>query len=480
MASEVTAPRFAQDAAEVFSVTFAQAPTPTVICELLASGLSIVCANQAFRDLTGFPDDEVLGQSLDLLLGPATNRADVERLYDALDRREAITVGLLNYRRDGTPFWNRLHATPIMAAEAGRYVSVSLSDATSERERILDLQVEKQLLWAEAAQSRVDLADLTRRLQLSQIADDFGSWSRDLSTDKLVASSGCKALFGLEADAVFGHKEFLDSVHREDLDRVVAAAAVSEREGAPFDMEYRIMRRDGEVRWVAARGEMLRRGDGSALSLVGFLWDITGRKAADEHRHLVMRELSHRMKNLLSIVGVVVSQSLRNAQSLDEARITTSGRITALAAAHDELIEATDLGARIGHVLSRVLAPFDPDSLRVHRSGSEIMIDGDLTRAIAMAIHELATNAVKYGTLSVEAGSVSLAWSIRAGSSHVLELDWRESGGPVVLPPSRQGLGSLLVRRVLAPKLHEPLTYRFLPEGLWFSAALRLSSSVAG
>lgn len=207
-------------------------------------------------------------------------------------------------------------------------------------------------------------------------------------------------MFGLPAEDQLTHEDFLRYVDSADLSRVVAAAKLSETTGAPFDIEYRIRRRDGQLRWLSARGEMLRRADGSPLSFNGFLADITARKVDESSRQLVARELGHRMKNVLAVVNGIVSQSLRSAASLSDARQTIEGRVAALAAAQDQLIEGPGDGSKLASLAGQVLAPFDPGGARITRSGPLVVVDQDLTRALAMTLYELATNAVKYGALS--------------------------------------------------------------------------------
>ena len=460
---------------EIFAVAFRASPVPMIVTDNALPDNPIVSINNAFESLTGYDAAHAVGKNCRFLQGPATNRHAVERIVEAIASHVPITTDLINYRRDGSAFWNRLSVSPVVDQNGGiRFFTASLIDVTAERERRLEFDTDQQLLSAEADQTHATMADTARRLQLSLVADEFGSWSRDLTTNRLDASGGCKALFGLPADAPFTHEDFERYVLAEDIDRLVTAVTRSEREGVPFDIEYRIKRPDGEIRWIAARGEMLRRRDGTPLSIHGFLSDITARKNADEHRQLVANELGHRIRNILSIIGAVIAQSLRGAQSLEEAQTTIEGRIAALAAAQDELIRASDAGARIDQVVARVLAPFDPEHRRIVCSGSSTMIDADRARALAMTLHELATNAVKYGALSNEHGSVSLTWRLQESDATVLDVAWRERGGPPMSPPTRRGFGSRLITGVLAPFTAEPPEFAYEAQGLIFTAALRL------
>lgn len=182
--------------------------------------------------------------------------------------------------------------------------------------------------------------------------------------------------------------------------------------------------------------------------------DITERQRAEEHRELLLRELNHRSKNTLSIVQSIASQALRQAHSLEEFGRTFSGRVRALAAAHDLLLSpdgrAADVDLR--ELLERTLAPIAPRE-RVDLQGESVTLPAAAV-SLGMIFHELATNASKYGAFSTPQGHVQVGWSLGGhGSGQPLTIEWRESGGPPAVAPSpdARGFGSRLIENLARP-----------------------------
>ncbi|MDT7952701.1 MAG: HWE histidine kinase domain-containing protein [Acetobacteraceae bacterium] len=433
----------------------------------------IIYVNAAFETLTGYPMDEVVGRNCRFLQGPETDQADVERLRGAIADQSRISLDLLNYRRDGSRFWNRLLVTPVFAADGDlQYFFASQFDVTVERDRVVALEAEQRGLISENERVRREMLDTQARLDLALQAGQLGTWNLDPLSLQLDASLGCKLVFGAAADDPFTYRDFLDIVHLDDRSRVGAAVEATLSTGIPYDIDYRIVTKSGDRRWIAARGALLTRRDGSALSMAGFVTDITGRKDAEEHRALLADELTHRVKNTLATVGAVVNQSLRNATSLAEARDTISSRIASLATAHDLLIRNEIEGAGIGDIVRSTLSTFDDGTGTLFTiEGPEVRLEPSVTLALSMALHELATNAVKYGALSVAGGSVEIRWGLQGNEAGHRDFDflWREVGGPPVSPPTRSGFGSRMIDRLMARHMRGSAATQFLPEGVQFS-----------
>ena len=260
----------------------------------------IVYVNPAFETLTGYARHEVLGRNCRFLQGPMTDTADVARLREAIRTRTKISVDLLNHRKDGSPFWNRLLITPVSDTNGTlRYFFASQHDVTAERERVLTLEAEQLVLLADAERNLARLADSEARLHFALKAGHLGTWALHPETRHLDASSSCKVAFGYGPAAAFGYAEFQAAIHPDDLPGVLAAVEATTITGAPYDIEYRILTPSGEQRWIAAQGELLKRADGSPLSMTGFATDISARKNAEDHRRLLAGELTHRVKNTL-------------------------------------------------------------------------------------------------------------------------------------------------------------------------------------
>jgi two-component sensor histidine kinase len=196
------------------------------------------------------------------------------------------------------------------------------------------------------------------------------------------------------------------------------------------------------------------------------------RDEREAHVRLIMRELSHRSKNLLAIVLAIARQTSRHTSSFEEFESRFNSRIQALADAHDLLVEQQWSGAYLDDLVNAQLAAFGTE--RVVSRGSRIMLKTEAVQNVALALHELATNASKYGALSVAAGKVSIDWERQPGADDTtdLQLTWRESGGPPVTPPAKKGFGCFVLERVTVNALGEG-SLEFKSEGLVWTCIIR-------
>ncbi|UAK26275.1 HWE histidine kinase domain-containing protein [Sphingomonas nostoxanthinifaciens] len=192
---------------------------------------------------------------------------------------------------------------------------------------------------------------------------------------------------------------------------------------------------------------------------------------------LLNQELAHRYKNFLAVVQMIAERTLAQASDLDTARLALSDRIAALGATAT-ILAAPDCEAALLETVARtMISPHDPDGTRIVCSGPPIMLPSSMVLGMALALHELATNAVKYGALSSPTGRIDVRWSVQrnvyenddARWEDVLCFSWREAGGPVVTPPTRQGFGSLLIKRAVNSYFSGSGNLDFAPEGLVFS-----------
>lgn len=246
--------------------------------------------------------------------------------------------------------------------------------------------------------------------------------------------------------------------------RYVARVAAGERR----ELEAVHRRRDGSLVQVAVSGAPIRGPHDEASGLVTIHRDVTARKKAEEHTQQMMRELTHRTKNLLALVLAIARQSAATSESKDELLLRFAGRIRALAAAHDLLAADAWRGAALAEVLHGQLAPFAELSRhRISAEGPALVLAPDIAQSLALAAHELATNAVKHGALSVDEGRVSVRWQIHGeGPAARFEMIWAEEGGPEVTPPTHQGFGRVVVERLTAASLGGTATLHFEPAGV--------------
>lgn len=440
----------------------------------------IVFANQAFTRLTGFDRDEVIGRNCRFLQGPDTDRADVALLRQAIIDRVPIELELLNYRKDASTFWNRLLVSPVFGDDGElTYFFASQFDVTVERERLANLQRDRDDLEAQVERRNAELLASEQRLGFALKAGRLGSWSFDPASERMVVSDRCKQNFGRPTSQPFTYADLRDAVHPDDRERRDAALAAAIRNGDDYDIEYRITTPAGEERWLEVRGQAHSRADGTPLAVVGTSQDVTARRRAEDHRALLANELSHRVKNTLATLQSIVAQTIRNASSLETAGETLSARIMSMAAANDLLVNERWESASITDLLARALAPFGvEDADRFYLSGPDVRLQPRIAIALALALHELATNASKYGALSLADGCVRIDWQVVPGARPAsLRITWTEEGGPFVTPPDRIGFGSRLIERVLAREIGGTATLDYRPEGVVFTAVAPLPDS---
>jgi two-component sensor histidine kinase len=187
-----------------------------------------------------------------------------------------------------------------------------------------------------------------------------------------------------------------------------------------------------------------------------------------EHQRLLIDELNHRVKNTLATVQSIAAQTLRTAATKDAASEALEKRLLALSRAHDVLTRENWVGADLTDVVARALQPYEvPGEPRLRVEGPSVRVTPRMSLALAMALHELATNAVKYGALSNKSGTIAVSWTLSNGAAPPrLTLRWVESGGPPVRDPGRRGFGSRLIERSLAQDLDGEVTIAFAPQGV--------------
>jgi two-component system CheB/CheR fusion protein len=216
------------------------------------------------------------------------------------------------------------------------------------------------------------------------------------------------------------------------------------------------------------------RGGGVAVTLT----DITERKTADARQRMLVNELNHRVKNSLATVQAIAAQSLRGPQVAPDARERFMARLFALARANDVLVAETWLGASLGSVAAEMAGPHG-DGERFTIAGPEVHLTPPAATAMALGLHELATNAAKYGALSTPNGRVSLTWTVEGlGEARRLRLIWREGGGPPVGTPGPRGFGSRLIERGLASELRANVRLDFAADGVVFKLTAPLGDGI--
>jgi PAS domain S-box-containing protein len=340
---------------------------------------------------------------------------------------------------------------------------------------------ERARLVAERDQARSSLAELQQAFDLQ--AGLVGSWELDATSFRITASAACRRVFGVGPDDPFDHNDHIVAlVHPDDRGPRQKAINRAVRARADVEVEFRIVRPDGQVGWVLTRGQGLYDDAGRPVRFAGISLDITARKAAEEHQRLLLHELNHRVKNTLATVQSLALQTRQTVSNPDQFDAVFLARVHALASAHDLLTAASWQGASLDDVIRRTLGHHLPpgETGRIETSGPTIRLMPNAAVTLNMAMHELATNAVKYGALSTPQGRVAVHWRVEAGAPQpVLALEWRESGGPLVTAPARRGFGSRLIERGLARELDGECRLVFEAEGLACRFRLPLSGKLS-
>jgi PAS domain S-box-containing protein len=255
--------------------------------------------------------------------------------------------------------------------------------------------------------------------------------------------------------------------HPDDQDRAWARWRRSLQTGEPYEIEYRLRHRSGVYRWVLGRAHPVRSDTGEIIQWMGTCTDIHEQKELREQLELASRELSHRIKNIFAVIAGLIGLSARQRPEAKAFAADLRERILALAEAHDyarpvgtsaHACEMTVLG-----LVRLLLKPYELEGqVRVVSGGDDAPIDEQGVTPVSLAVHELATNAAKYGALSAAAGRVEVSWRVEDGR---LDLQWREHGGPPVSPPSQRGFGSRLVQGSVSGELAGEAELSFEPEG---------------
>lgn len=324
--------------------------------------------------------------------------------------------------------------------------------AALARQVIDQLELRKTLLGREQALIEQKFeAELLRRtaerLEFAEAAGHVGAFELDLATQEVTVSAEFCRLHGLEPKSQVALADLENRVPQLRGVRETVEAGPDEVRG-----EFLIQRADdGSDRWIDVRARYCRDAGGARSTLSGVVTDVT-------ERRLINEEIAHRLKNTMALVQAIAGHTLRGAadpQTMQE----FNRRVSALATAHDILLRPSPHGAGVHAVANGVLAGLSVDD-RVRPQGEDVHLSSRAVLVLAMLLHELSTNAIKYGALSQPAGKVTLNTSREMRpDGEWLVIDWAESGGPEVSPPARQGLGTRLVQRGLAPDGEAELTY---------------------
>jgi PAS domain S-box-containing protein len=421
--------------------------------QLLKHEIAVVLVDVCMPDLDGFQLASMIRehprfQKTAMIFISAIHLSDVDRL-------RGYAMGAVDY----VP-------VPVIpeVLRAKVRVFAELYRKTRQLERLnTELESRVAARTGELEASTARLIDSEQRRTLALMASSMGSWEWDGATGKLVWDDGQYRICGLDPKSfVVTPQSAKALIHPDDYDRLLSASTPALRNGEPFQSEFRVRRPNGEIRWCVGTAIATVDASGRTLRITGVTVDITERKQAEERQLLLAQEVDHRAKNALTLVQSILR--LTRASDIDEYVEAVEGRIRALSRAHTILSDSRWQGADLGGLVEEEFAPYAyAGSEQVVVQGPKAFLDPNTAQALALALHELAANAAKYGALSLAGGRIELSW--RAEHDRLI-LDWVESGGPTVRRPLVSGFGTKIIIGSVERQLHGAVTFEWRPEGL--------------
>jgi PAS domain S-box-containing protein len=274
-----------------------------------------------------------------------------------------------------------------------------------------------------------------------------------------------------------GGNGWLGLVHAEDVERTRQCWQDAVAGKASYDLEYRLRGGDGHYRWMLVRGRAIHDRDGEATRWIGTCTDIHQTRQAADHNAMLSRELGHRIKNIFAVIGGLIGLTSRNRPEFADIAQDLQKRVLALGRAHDFVRPHSEESQRpfppgsLTGMLGELLSPYRAadDEMRVIIHGDDVAIDDRSATPLALAFHELATNAAKYGALSVSEGTVRIGITASDGA---VELAWSEHGGPPPRPPVQPGFGANLIDLSIRHQLDGAFAYDWTEQGLRFGATI--------
>jgi PAS domain S-box-containing protein len=353
-------------------------------------------------------------------------------------------------------------------------IFVELHRKTRELEQ-LNLRLERRVAerTAELEASNAQLLQSEQGRSLALAAGQMGSWDWDPNTDEWKWDQGQYRIFGVDPDSFrLSGETIVTLIHPDDVEPLHQLVERMSNGEPTLHAEFRALRPNGEMRWCVGTMAATLSTDGSIASISGVTVDITDRKEAEERQVLLAREVDHRARNALAVIQSIIR--LTRAKSVDDYVSTVEGRIKALARAHTLLSEARWRGADLGTLVGEELAPYRVGD-KIAIAGPNISLLPATAQGIALALHELATNAAKHGALSRLQGKVSLTWQV---GLEALMLRWEESGGPLIAAPSARSFGLKVIRASIEQQLGGEAVFDWNTKGLRCTLTIPLNEKV--
>jgi len=322
-------------------------------------------------------------------------------------------------------------------------------------------------LFAERRQHEAELTQSAARLQEALAAGAVTAFDWDIRTGQSRRSENAAQILGFDPQEPFAAARFLEQVHPDDRARFKALVRGVRPDRPSYADTFRFIRPDGQETWLQETSKAEFDTAGRFVRLNGLTLDITKRKEAEQRQDQLIAELDHRVKNVLARVVVVAMQTRQGSGPIDEFVKALDGRIQSMATAHSLLSQSRWHGVGLADLVRHQLAPYSTDA-NTKINGPNIMLTPAATQAVAMVLHELVTNAAKYGALSNADGRVSVSWDRPTGvyPAASLAIAWHELAGPPIAAPIRSGFGTSLIRGLIPHELGGTVDLAFEPDGV--------------
>jgi PAS domain S-box-containing protein len=321
-------------------------------------------------------------------------------------------------------------------------------------------------LFAERRQHEAVLTEREARLQEALTAGAVTAFEWDVLTGASRRSRNAEQILGFDPKHPITAAGFLERVHPDDRARFKAHIRGVRPDKASYALTFRFIRPDGQEVWLEETSRAEFDAAGRFVMLKGLTRDITERRRAEERQDMLIAEFDHRVKNILARVAVVAMYTRQGSRSMDEFIQTLDGRIQSMATAHSLLSQSRWNGAGLTDLVRHQLAPYATEA-NMTVTGPDVMLTAAATQAVAMVLHELVTNAAKYGALSSPDGRISVHWDPAHGAeTATLAIAWRETGGPPIAASVQSGYGTSLIRDLIPHELGGTVDLVLAPDGV--------------
>ncbi len=426
---------------------------------------TILSWNAAAEQVFGHSAEEAIGQSVSILV-PEDHAQEPNQFFARVRAGELVKFESVRRRKDGSLFDSALSLSPMRNFD-GEVIGVSAiaRDMTERNQRERSLQ------------------DSQRRLNAVLNNATVAIFLMDDRQHCVYMNAAAERLTGYTLPETLG-RPLRDVIHhtRSDGSHFPLEECAIDRafpEEHQTQGEEVFVHKDGSFYPVAFTASPIQDEGSRPIGTIIEVRDIRAEKRAQEHQRVLINELNHRVKNTLATVQSIAAQTLRNAANTQEAKEALEGRLFALSRTHDVLTRESWDGADLYDIAAQAVEPYSSRGEdRLHLNGPHVRLPPRMALALAMAFQELATNAVKYGALSMPGGEIQITWSVDpAGAETELHLRWEERGGPPVEAPARRGFGTRLIERSLAQDLDGEVRIEFAPAGVVCAVAAPLGGA---